>query len=99
MLPGAASCNRSQRWSRKIASLLRGLTDFEPEGRGFESLPARQSLVEHGDFGVPAGAVIVSEPETHDYGPEYQADCGYECRDSGGHHGWFYQRLRTGAEG
>jgi len=48
---------------------------------------------------VPAGAVIVSEPETHDYGPEYWADCGYECRDPGGHHWWFYQRLRTGAEG
>ena len=46
-----------------------------------------------------AGAVIVSEPETHDYGPEYWADCGYECRDLGGHHWWFYQRLRTGAEG
>jgi uncharacterized glyoxalase superfamily protein PhnB len=43
-----------------------------------------------------AGAVIVSEPETHDYGPEYWSDRGYECRDLGGHHWWFYQRLASG---
>lgn len=42
-----------------------------------------------------AGGVIVSEPETHDYGEEYWTDRGYECRDPGGHHWWFYQRLRT----
>lgn len=43
-----------------------------------------------------AGAVIVSEPETHDYGAEYWTDRGYECRDLGGHHWWFYQRLASG---
>ncbi len=43
-----------------------------------------------------AGATIVSEPETHDYGGDYWADRGYECRDVGGHHWWFVQRLRTG---
>lgn len=42
-----------------------------------------------------AGAVIVKEPETTDYGPEYWTDRGYECRDLGGHHWWFYQRLRN----
>ncbi len=44
-----------------------------------------------------AGAVVVSEPETHEYGEEYWTDRGYECRDIGGHHWWFYQRLRTSA--
>lgn len=44
-----------------------------------------------------AGAVIVSEPETHDYGEDYWTDRGYECRDVGGHHWWFYQRLRSPA--
>lgn len=44
-----------------------------------------------------AGAVIVSEPETHDYGEDYWTDRGYECRDIGGHHWWFYQRLRSPA--
>lgn len=44
-----------------------------------------------------AGAVIVSDPETHDYGEDYWTDRGYECRDIGGHHWWFYQRLRSPA--
>lgn len=45
-----------------------------------------------------AGAAIVAEPETHDYGAEYWTDRGYECRDLGGHHWWFYQRLASGAK-
>jgi uncharacterized glyoxalase superfamily protein PhnB len=42
-----------------------------------------------------AGAVIVQEPETHDYGDDYWSDRGYTCRDLGGHHWWFMQRLRS----
>ena len=42
-----------------------------------------------------AGAKIVREPETHDYGEEYMTDRGYECEDIGGHGWWFYERLRT----
>jgi uncharacterized glyoxalase superfamily protein PhnB len=42
-----------------------------------------------------AGAHIVKEPETTDYGEDYWTDRGYECRDLGGHHWWFYQRLRN----
>jgi uncharacterized glyoxalase superfamily protein PhnB len=42
-----------------------------------------------------AGAKIVREPETHDYGEEYWTDRGYECEDIGGHHWWFTQRLRN----
>jgi uncharacterized glyoxalase superfamily protein PhnB len=45
-----------------------------------------------------AGAEILSEPSVHDYGPEYWTDRGYECRDPGGHHWWFYQRLATGGK-
>ena len=41
-----------------------------------------------------AGATIIAEPKTVDYGPEYWSDRGYECRDVGGHHWYFYQRLR-----
>jgi len=41
-----------------------------------------------------AGAKIVSEPLTTDYGDEYWTDRGYECEDLEGHHWWFYQRLR-----
>jgi uncharacterized glyoxalase superfamily protein PhnB len=43
-----------------------------------------------------AGAVIVKEPETHDYGDDYWADRTYECVDVGGHHWWFAQRLSSG---
>ncbi len=42
-----------------------------------------------------AGAVVTREIETHDYGDDYWVDRGYECRDPGGHHWWFYQRIRT----
>src|SRR5208337_558735 len=38
----AALCRSLPRTRRKIASLLSVGTVFEPEGRGFESLPARQ---------------------------------------------------------
>ena len=41
-----------------------------------------------------AGAKIVTEPKTTDYGEDYWTDRGYECEDVGGHHWWFYQRLR-----
>jgi len=41
-----------------------------------------------------AGATIVKEPETSDYGEDYWTDRSYECEDVGGHHWWFSQRLR-----
>lgn len=42
-----------------------------------------------------AGAVIVSEPSTQDYGADYWSDRSYQARDPEGHHWWFLQRLRT----
>lgn len=42
-----------------------------------------------------AGAEITREPETVDYGAEHWSDRHYECRDIGGHHWWFAQRMRT----
>lgn len=45
-----------------------------------------------------AGAKIVVEPTTHDYGAEYWTDRGYECEDLEGHHWWFFQRLRSGTK-
>lgn len=41
-----------------------------------------------------AGAKIIMEPATHDYGADYWTDRTYECEDLGGHHWWFVQRLR-----
>lgn len=42
-----------------------------------------------------AGAKIVSEPKTTDYGAEYWSDRGYEAEDPEGHHWSFYERLRN----
>ncbi len=41
-----------------------------------------------------AGAVIISEPATQDYGEGYWADRTYQARDLEGLHWWFVQRLR-----
>jgi len=43
-----------------------------------------------------AGAVVTTDMRTTDYGSEYWSDKAYECRDLGGHHWWFAERLRTG---
>jgi uncharacterized glyoxalase superfamily protein PhnB len=43
-----------------------------------------------------AGAKVMNEPQTHDYGDDHWADRGYQCQDLGGHHWWFFERLRTG---
>jgi len=43
-----------------------------------------------------AGAQVLMEPSTTDYGEDYWTDRGYECVDPEGHHWWFMQRLRTG---
>lgn len=40
-----------------------------------------------------AGATITVELATHDYGEDYWSDRSYECRDLGGHHWWFSERL------
>ena len=42
-----------------------------------------------------AGATIVVEPKTTDYGEEYWSDRSYECTDLDGHHWWFAQRMRN----
>lgn len=42
-----------------------------------------------------AGARIVTEPATTDYGEEYWTDRGYEAEDHEGHHWWFTERLRN----
>jgi uncharacterized glyoxalase superfamily protein PhnB len=42
-----------------------------------------------------AGATITRELETVDYGEDYWSDRGYACVDPGGHHWFFFQRLRN----
>lgn len=45
-----------------------------------------------------AGATVTDTLETHDYGDDYWVDRGYGCKDVGGHHWWFTQRVRTKGE-
>ena len=40
-----------------------------------------------------AGATIVKEPTTTDYGDGYWVDRSYECVDLEGHHWWFMTRI------
>jgi uncharacterized glyoxalase superfamily protein PhnB len=42
-----------------------------------------------------AGARIVEEPATHDYGPEYWSDRSYGALDPEDHLWWITQRLRS----
>jgi uncharacterized glyoxalase superfamily protein PhnB len=41
-----------------------------------------------------AGAVILQEPQTSDYGEDYWADRTYEAQDLEGHRWWIAQRMR-----
>jgi uncharacterized glyoxalase superfamily protein PhnB len=41
-----------------------------------------------------AGAKIIEEPTTHDYGEDYWADRSYRAEDLEGHHWWFMHRVR-----
>lgn len=49
---------------------------------------------EHFKRARDAGAKILSELATTDFGEEYWSDRGYEAEDLDGHHWWFFQRLR-----
>ena len=41
-----------------------------------------------------AGATILDEPTTHDYGDDYWSDRTYRAEDPEGHNWWFLQRIR-----
>lgn len=46
-----------------------------------------------------AGANVIDEPTTHDYGEDYWTDRSYRVQDPEGHHWWFMQRLKSGKTG
>jgi uncharacterized glyoxalase superfamily protein PhnB len=52
----------------------------------------------HCETARKAGAVIVEEPKTNDYGEDYWTDRTYRCTDTEGHQWWFMQRLRSQGE-
>ena len=48
----------------------------------------------HFERAKKAGAKIINEPKTEDYGDDYWADRTYEAEDLEGHRWWFLQRVR-----
>lgn len=46
-----------------------------------------------------AGAKVVTESATQDYGKEYWSDRTYQAVDLEGHHWWFMQRVRDAKSG
>ncbi len=48
----------------------------------------------HCEHARAAGAKIIDEPTTHDYGEDHWADRMYRAEDFEGHHWWFTQRIR-----
>jgi uncharacterized glyoxalase superfamily protein PhnB len=53
------------------------------------------SVDDHHQRAVAAGATIIDEPQVHDYGPDYWADRSYGALDLEGHMWWFTERLRN----
>ncbi len=85
IMVGSAEVKRA--WSKSPKTL---------QGANTQSLMAYIDDVEaHFTRARAAGAKVVSEPKTVDYGEEYWSDRGYECIDPEGHHWWFIQRLRN----
>jgi uncharacterized glyoxalase superfamily protein PhnB len=52
----------------------------------------------HHQRAVAAGAKVVREPVTNDYGEEYWTDRSYGALDLEGHLWWFMQRIRSAAD-
>ncbi len=87
--------------------IMVGRADNEREGRDHAKSPKSlggantQSMciaVEDADahcaHARAAGAKIVTEPTTHDYGDDYWSDRTYMAEDFEGHRWWFMQRVR-----
>jgi uncharacterized glyoxalase superfamily protein PhnB len=52
----------------------------------------------HYEQACRAGAEVVREPKTDDYGDDYWTDRTYGVRDPEGHHWWFMQRVKENAK-
>ena len=85
-----ADAERKDRPGRELFASPRGLN-----GANTQSMAVYVDDVDaHCGTAQAAGAVIVTQPETNDYGPDHWADRTYEAIDLEGHHWWFMQRMR-----
>jgi uncharacterized glyoxalase superfamily protein PhnB len=82
-----------------VASVSRGPRRKSPNsigGANTQSIFAYVDDVEaHCARARGAGAKILSEPKTTDYGDEWWVDRGYEVEDLEGHRWYFAQRMNT----
>jgi len=82
-----------------VASVSRGPRRASPrslDGANTQSLFVYVDDVEaHCARARGAGAKILSEPKTTDYGEEWWVDRGYEAEDLEGHRWYFAQRMST----
>ena len=82
-----------------VASVSRGPRRKSPQsigGANTQSLFAYVDDIEaHCARSRAAGAKILSEPKTTDYGSEWWVDRGYEAEDLEVHRWYFAQRLST----
>lgn len=65
------------------------------DGANTQSLMVQVDDVDaHCEAARSAGAAIVEEPATQDYGPDYGAHRTYHAMDPEGHHWWFMKVVR-----
>ena len=68
----------------------------EREGScGVEDVRHVDDADDHCNQARSAGARIIDEPTTHDYGEDHWADRTYRAEDLEGHQWWFIQRIRS----
>lgn len=87
MVGGAGEAGRGDRPERASPRSLGGVTTQE--------LCIHVDDVDaHCEHARRAGAKILIEPKTEDYGEDYWADRSYLAADPEGHRWWFMQRMR-----
>lgn len=89
MVGGTGTNAKKEAWSEDLAS---------PKMLGGKTTGALCFFVDdcdaHHAVAVAAGARIIREPTTTDYGEEYWTDRSYGALDPEGHIWWFMQRMR-----
>jgi uncharacterized glyoxalase superfamily protein PhnB len=87
---GPAYASADKPWRAPMAS------PRQVDGRNTQNLCVHVDDVDaHCAHARAAGARIVVEPATHDYGGDYWSDRTYGAMDPDGHLWWFVQRIST----
>ncbi|MCA9728456.1 MAG: VOC family protein [Candidatus Eisenbacteria bacterium] len=80
---------------REGRAAMPGVSPQSVDGRITQTLCVYLDEVDkHCEHARSAGARILDEPFTTDYGDDYWEDRSYRVLDTEGHHWWFVQRMR-----